>query len=491
VLLAERGEPGAAREALAESIELWERAGNQRGQSASLHELAGIEFAQGNPTEARRLLQRSLQIDEALGDQRGQSASLHQLAIIEEAQGNPTEARRLWERSIALEETLGNVAGRAASLSMLAQLEAMEGNFEKAIRMAREAVTLLEGIGAAAAAQAKAVLEAIQAGARGEQAEGSRAAVALHERLARVRGKPPDQALAEIDARLESARQGNQPEEEVLLLLARSALCWNAGDVSGCDESLGRAEEALNRVADEEQRQELADLVATLQAQRAAAGTGRAAESVRLHGEAVEQWQADNPAGALALFEASLAASREEKNAHNVAMNLLALGQALLVLGRAQEAVARLREGLEVAAPLGDDDLLRAMRQAAAAAAQAVAMEESLQRPLAEVLAEADSDEAKAQVLLARAAALASQSPDEALSLTDQALELAQRSLRGPPPGYRSVPSPRDAGGGTGPPGRGPGATSAGLANSRRGGPVRPDGGTGPSDGAIEMKTGS
>jgi tetratricopeptide (TPR) repeat protein len=93
VLLAGRGEPGVAREALAESIELCEKVGNRQGQAASLHELAIIEEAQGNPTEARRLLQRSLQIDEALGDQRGQAASLHELARIEFAQGNPTGNR--------------------------------------------------------------------------------------------------------------------------------------------------------------------------------------------------------------------------------------------------------------------------------------------------------------------------------------------------------------------------------------------------------------
>ena len=75
--------------------------------------------------------------------------------------------------------------------------------------------------------------------------------------------------------------------------------------------------------------------------------------------------QAGDMAGAQGLFEASLAASRQEGDARGVAINLLSIGQALLALGRVDEARDRLREGLEVASDLGDEGVLKAMQEVA------------------------------------------------------------------------------------------------------------------------------
>jgi hypothetical protein len=74
-------------------------------------------------------------------------------------------------------------------------------------------------------------------------------------------------------------------------------------------------------------------------------------------------------AGALALFDAAQAASKQEGNRFGLAANLLMVGQVLLVLGRTDEAGERLREGLEVAQGVGDEELLEAMQRVAEAAA--------------------------------------------------------------------------------------------------------------------------
>jgi tetratricopeptide (TPR) repeat protein len=94
------------------------------------------------------------------------------------------------------------------------------------------------------------------------------------------------------------------------------------------------------------------------------------AESVRLHGEAIERLRAGEAAGALERFERSLAAARGEGNAHNEAVILLALGHTLLELGHVAEAADRLREGLAVAEGLGDADLLKSLQMLATIAAQ-------------------------------------------------------------------------------------------------------------------------
>lgn len=84
--------------------------------------------------------------------------------------------------------------------------------------------------------------------------------------------------------------------------------------------------------------------------------------------------KAEDPTGALPLFEASLTASRQEGDAHGIAVNLFQIGQCLLMAGKPSEARERLREGLEAAQDLGKDDLLRAMQQLATMAAQLESM---------------------------------------------------------------------------------------------------------------------
>ena len=366
----DQGNPAEARRLLQRSLGIAEGLGDLRGQAASLHQLAIIESAQGNPAEARRLLQRSLGIEEGLGDLQGQAASLHVLASIESDQGNPAEARRLWECSIALDDQVGNVDGRATTLVMLAQLEADEGNLMTAFAMARESVRLLEGIGSAKAAMAREILADLEARPAGGAGGAPPLLAELSELLERAKAAGPEEGLAVIDAALDQARRESVPPREVVAVLARSVMCWNAGDVTGCDESLRRTEELLDRVAEAE-RPSLAELVGQFKAQRATATATGPSESDRLYAEALAKAQAGDMAGAQGLFEASLAASRRRAT-RGVAINLLSIGQALLALGRVDEARDRLREGLEVASDLGDEGVLQAMQEVATVVAAMV-----------------------------------------------------------------------------------------------------------------------
>jgi hypothetical protein len=76
-------------------------------------------------------------------------------------------------------------------------------------------------------------------------------------------------------------------------------------------------------------------------------------------------------AGALGLFEESLTVSRQVDDVHGVAMNLVTMSLVLLALGRVDEARDRLQEGLQTAQDLGDEELLKAVQEAAAVAERA------------------------------------------------------------------------------------------------------------------------
>jgi tetratricopeptide (TPR) repeat protein len=108
-------------------------------------------------------------------------------------------------------------------------------------------------------------------------------------------------------------------------------------------------------------------MVDQAKAQRATAT--EPSKSELLHFHAMAKAQAGDMAEALGLFEASLATSRMDGEARRVAINLLMSGQALLALGRADEARDRLREGLDAASALGDENLFEATQKAVTAAA--------------------------------------------------------------------------------------------------------------------------
>ncbi len=136
-----------ARDWLKRSLAMTEAIGDQRGLSASLHQLAAIEGSQGNRGEALRLVERSLTIEEAIGDQRGLAASLHLLAQIGASLGNPSESRRLLQRSLAIFETIGDRQGLGASLHQLARIEASQGNPGEARHLLQRSLDIKQAIG--------------------------------------------------------------------------------------------------------------------------------------------------------------------------------------------------------------------------------------------------------------------------------------------------------------------------------------------------------
>jgi len=351
---------------LNEAIRLFEQAGMQKGIGAALHELASIESAQGNPSEARRLLQRSLAIDESLGDQRGSAASLHQLAIIEMQAGIRDEARRLWEQSIRIKESIGDVAGSARTKSMLAQLEAMEGRFERAIELASQAVRELEQLGYAWAEQAHGVLRSIeQYVARGGSPGGPASSY-----LARLNATLTDWkslSPAEQGERLARATETPaDPAEAVLAWLAQSVVCWQQGDVPGCEAGLAQAQ-TLARAS---QDAELLALVASLFDQLAKARSGRSTTGSEL-GAAIKLLQEGNFSAAEPLLVQALAQARVANDPRRVATCQFYLGQVALVLERPAEAVTALREALELATLAGETELIQAVQQALTIATRA------------------------------------------------------------------------------------------------------------------------
>jgi tetratricopeptide (TPR) repeat protein len=356
-----QGHLAEARSLLLESVAVKEEVGDSHGRAAVLHLLAIIEHAEGNSAEARRLVCKSITLLEELGDRRGRAAALHQMAMIEHAVGTLAEVRGLLEDAIEISKEVGDLEGIATSLAMLAQLNALERRFDEAVDQGRDAVRLLEGIGSFKAFKARRNL-------RWMEARQSLEDLAHPDLVGALRDMPPEEALSSIEPVLAQARADGQAKMEVMLLAVRALKHWQTGNIEACDQVLEEAGRALECVKGEE-RPQLEAWLAQQKEQRERAGQGLA-EALRLYNEGSNKAQNGDNAGALKSFEELADLCWGAGDDHWAAVSLLCVGHALLALGRASEARAKLAEGLDLATKLGDEELLEEFRTVAAMAAE-------------------------------------------------------------------------------------------------------------------------
>jgi tetratricopeptide (TPR) repeat protein len=302
-------------------------------------------------------------ITESLGDQRGLAASLHQLAMLDAGAGDRDAARQLWERSIGINESIGYVAGAAQTRIMLAQLEALDGRFDRAIELATTAVRELERLGYAAAEQARGHLRNIEAFAA-QRGARQRAVTSLLDRLnqhiAAWQSLSGDQRAERL-----AALETSEPVEAVLGWLAHGAVCWQQGDVPGCDAALDTARTIAQTCGDGE----LLGLVDALGEQLASAPSAEDSGPDVLT-TALKLWEQGDTAGATELLEQVSALARAAGDRLAEATCQFYLGQAYLLSDRAAEAVVALREALELATEAGEPELIRAAQQVLTIAVQ-------------------------------------------------------------------------------------------------------------------------
>ena len=266
------------------------------------------------------------------------------------------------ENEVAAEHDVGDVAGAAITKGQLAQLEAMEGNGERALELAREAVRQLEALGFAQAEQARGVLRWIeQFLAKGGRGAAPTLGTALPQQIAEWQKL----SAAEREARL-SRLDSNDPPAAVLSWLAHSVVCFGERDLAGCE----AAEAQARAIATDSGHAELVALVEELQRQRKAASTPTTSAFQECLQAAMQQLEAEQPAEALPLLEQAVAQARQDQQPSGVAMAQFYLGQTLLMLQRPADAVAVLREALELATQSDAEELVKAIQQVLTVAVQ-------------------------------------------------------------------------------------------------------------------------
>ena len=174
---------------------------------------------------------------------------------------------------------------------------------------------------------------------------------------------------------------------------------------------MNNAKQLADDLADGE---DLRELVASVHEQLQNARTSPAVTRVQqLQSQALKTVD-DNPNGSLDLLRESIELARSDQDAGGEAVGILYAIQVLMKLNRLEEAATEIRAGLLLAEQLGNDDLLKAYRQTASALTQQTELQQELEQPLDDVLAEASTDDQKAQILLRRAQAVGQSDPEHA-----------------------------------------------------------------------------
>ena len=142
-----RGDYDTAEPLYRRALDISERIGDPRNMAASYHQLGMLAELRGDYDTAEPLYRRALDISERIGDQAATAASYHQLGMLAQDRGDNDTAEPLYRRALDIKERIGDQAGTAASYHQLGMLAELRGDYDTAEPLYRRALDIKERIG--------------------------------------------------------------------------------------------------------------------------------------------------------------------------------------------------------------------------------------------------------------------------------------------------------------------------------------------------------
>jgi Tfp pilus assembly protein PilF len=141
-----RGDLAGAMGMYEQSLKIDESLGDQKGKSATLHQMANIYVTRGDLAGAMGLYEQSLKISDSLGDQQGKAATLHAMANIYVTRGDLAGAMGLYEQSLKIDESLGDQQGKAVTLHAMAYILRVRGDLAGAMGLYEQSLKIKESL---------------------------------------------------------------------------------------------------------------------------------------------------------------------------------------------------------------------------------------------------------------------------------------------------------------------------------------------------------
>jgi tetratricopeptide (TPR) repeat protein len=264
-----------AQEHYAKAAELRREIGDRRGVAATLSNLAQIQALRGDYDGARQRLTQALEAYQELGNSSGVAHIYNEFGLLAEEQGDFDGALKHYRDALRVRRELGDARAVAESLLNVGYTYFVLGEYDNAavytrqaqdsyqadnnregVMLARETLAQLETARGNWDAALDAALSALEASRELESLGTQAVSLGTIGRVAHFQGRF-GAALESIEEALDLARELDDlraiPEYE----LARAGVLLDLGAVGPAGESLDRAEAALDKGGNREQRSSL------------------------------------------------------------------------------------------------------------------------------------------------------------------------------------------------------------------------------------------
>lgn len=264
-----------AQEHYAKAAELRREIGDRRGVAATLSNLAKIQALRGDYEGARQRLSQALNAHTELGNSSGVAHIHNEFGLLAEEQGDFEGALKHYRDALRVRRGLGDSRAMAESLLNVGYTYFVLGEYDNAavytrqalesyredsnregVMLARETLAQLETARGNWDAALEAALSALEVSRELDSAGTQAVSLGIIGRVAHFQGRY-GAALDSIDEALELARELNDlraiPEYE----LARAGVLLDLGAAGPAGQALDRAETALEKGGNREQRAEL------------------------------------------------------------------------------------------------------------------------------------------------------------------------------------------------------------------------------------------
>ncbi|MBO0723268.1 MAG: tetratricopeptide repeat protein, partial [Blastocatellia bacterium] len=134
-------------EKLQRALELYRRAGDRAGETATIRKLARIYFSVGELRQSLEKYNELLPFRRAAGDRAGESETISDIGMVRQSLGGVRESLVFYNLSLLIDRETGNRRGEAATLNNIAEAYKSLGEMQMALEKFNEALIIERAFG--------------------------------------------------------------------------------------------------------------------------------------------------------------------------------------------------------------------------------------------------------------------------------------------------------------------------------------------------------
>ena len=130
-----------------EALELYQRAGDRRGEAETLSNIGEVYYSLGEMRKALEKFNEALPISQAVGDRSGEATTLNSIAVAYSSLGEKKKALEKHNEALLISRAVGDRKGEAIMLNSIGAVYWSLGETQKALENYREALPLRRAVG--------------------------------------------------------------------------------------------------------------------------------------------------------------------------------------------------------------------------------------------------------------------------------------------------------------------------------------------------------